>query len=82
MNHRFLIVPLVDALRMVSLMQQYFDNVGDKACCFEDLKPYYGLDGEDLTKWIAYLEAIPLSVVSGRLYPRCDTANARTDDRS
>ena len=39
-------------------MQQYFEKVGDKACCFEDLKPYQILKGEDSIKWTSFLESV------------------------
>ena len=45
-------------------MQQYFERFGDKACCFEDLKPYLTLGAEDLVKWTSFLEAVPASFVS------------------
>ncbi|GLB34889.1 putative N-acetyltransferase B complex (NatB) non catalytic subunit [Lyophyllum shimeji] len=50
-----------DSGRLVGLMQRYFDQVGDKACCFEDLKPYLALEGEDLARWTSFLEAVPSS---------------------
>lgn len=45
-------------------MENYFNLVGDKACCFEDLKPYLSLEGEDQTRWTSFLESITLSSVS------------------
>ncbi|KAK2466858.1 hypothetical protein APHAL10511_001116 [Amanita phalloides] len=45
--------------RLLYLMQQYFEKFGDKACCFEDLKPYQILAGEDSTKWTSFLESVP-----------------------
>lgn len=45
-------------------MQQYFERFGDKACCFEDLKPYLTMGGGDLVKWTSFLEAVPTSFVS------------------
>jgi N-acetyltransferase B complex (NatB) non catalytic subunit len=49
---------------MATLMQQYFERFGDKACCFEDLKPYLTLEAENLVKWTSFLEAVPASFVS------------------
>ncbi|KAE9409642.1 actin cytoskeleton organization protein [Gymnopus androsaceus JB14] len=46
-----------DSTRMLHLMKQYFEAFGDKACCFEDLKPYLSLDGEDLAAWTDVLQA-------------------------
>ncbi|KAF8077880.1 actin cytoskeleton organization protein [Lyophyllum atratum] len=50
-----------DSERLVTLMQEYFSQVGDKACCFEDMKPYLALEGEELAKWTSYLEAVSSS---------------------
>lgn len=47
-------------------MKEYFEKVGDKACCFEDLKPYLDLTPEDLAGFKALLEAVPSSFVSRR----------------
>jgi N-terminal acetyltransferase B complex non-catalytic subunit len=49
---------------MVDLMESYFNFIGDKACCFEDLKPYLFLEGTELLRWTSFLESIPLSSVS------------------
>lgn len=67
----FLKIPLdltdsdLDAERFVSLMQQYFEDIGDKACCFEDLKPYLVLEGTEFSRWTSFLESVPSSFVSG-----------------
>ncbi|KAG6845343.1 hypothetical protein H0H87_010800 [Tephrocybe sp. NHM501043] len=45
-----------DSTRLVGLMQQYFAQVGDKPCCFEDLKPYLALTEDQLSKWTSYLQ--------------------------
>ncbi|KAJ3732242.1 actin cytoskeleton organization protein [Lentinula guzmanii] len=45
-----------DPARLLRLIEQYFETFGDKACCFEDLKPYLSLDGEDLATWTKVLE--------------------------
>ena len=45
-------------------MESYFNLVGDKACCFEDLRPYLSLETADQVRWTAFLESIPLSFVS------------------
>ncbi|KAH8104329.1 N-acetyltransferase B complex non catalytic subunit-domain-containing protein [Phellopilus nigrolimitatus] len=41
---------------MSSLIKLYFECFGDKACCFEDLKPYTVLEGSALLALNAYLE--------------------------
>jgi N-terminal acetyltransferase B complex non-catalytic subunit len=45
-------------------MESYFNLVGDKACCFEDLRPYLSLEGEDRARWTSFLESITFSSVS------------------
>lgn len=52
-----------DPSPLVSLMENYFEKIGDKVCCFEDLKPYLGLSGDELLKWTSFLESIPASFV-------------------
>ncbi|KAJ6547637.1 actin cytoskeleton organization protein [Mycena capillaripes] len=47
-----------DSNRMVDLMKRYFEEIGDKACCFEDLKPYLSLDGEDAASWMSFLQSL------------------------
>lgn len=44
-------------------MQRYFNNFGDKGCCFEDLKPYLGLENAELSKWTSFLESVQTSIV-------------------
>ncbi|PFH54291.1 hypothetical protein AMATHDRAFT_38233 [Amanita thiersii Skay4041] len=48
-----------DPGRLLTLMQQYFEKIGDKACCFEDLQPYLVIEAEDLSQWNAFLESVP-----------------------
>ncbi|KAJ6630878.1 actin cytoskeleton organization protein [Mycena sp. CBHHK59/15] len=47
-----------DPNRMVELMKQYFKEIGDKACCFEDLKPYLALTGDDSSAWASFLQSL------------------------
>ncbi|KAJ7632694.1 actin cytoskeleton organization protein [Roridomyces roridus] len=47
-----------DASRMVDLMKQYFDKIGDKACCYEDLKPYLVLETDDAASWTSFLQSL------------------------
>jgi len=44
-------------------LKSYFDQFGDKACCFEDLKPYIVLDDEILAEWNSYLRQTPIATV-------------------
>ncbi|KAJ7685258.1 actin cytoskeleton organization protein [Mycena polygramma] len=53
-----------DTNRMVDLMKRYFEEIGDKACCFEDLKPYLALEGEDAARWLSFLQSLPPSFTS------------------
>lgn len=54
----------LDPSRLVTQMEYYFDKIGDKACCFEDLKPYLELQGDELVKWTSFLRSIHASFVS------------------
>lgn len=51
---------------MVSLLKQYFEKFGDKACCFEDLKPFVILETESLAELRSFLEVVPTAFVSQR----------------
>ncbi|KAJ3875923.1 actin cytoskeleton organization protein [Lentinula edodes] len=51
-----------DSVRLLHLLKRYFETFGDKACCFEDLKPYLGLEGNDLAAWTEVLQACPSSL--------------------
>lgn len=48
---------------MALIIQKYFDNFGNKSCCFEDLKPYL-TKAAALHKFISYLESVPKTFVS------------------
>jgi len=48
---------------MATLVQKYFDSFGNKACCFEDLKPYL-TETTTLNGFITYLKLLPKSFVS------------------
>lgn len=63
----------LDPSRLVTQMKCYFDKIGDKACCFEDLKPYLGLQGDELSKWTSFLRSIPASFVGRLTYNPCRT---------
>ncbi|KDR81676.1 hypothetical protein GALMADRAFT_58678 [Galerina marginata CBS 339.88] len=56
-----------DPRRMLTLLKQYFEKFGDKACCFEDLKPFLDLEKGLLTDFTSFLEAVPtaFTTVSG-----------------
>lgn len=48
---------------MVELLKDYFQQIGDKPCCYEDLLPYVQLDGDDASNWTTYLTAVSSSYV-------------------
>jgi N-terminal acetyltransferase B complex non-catalytic subunit len=58
------LISMSDSSQMATLVQQYFERFGGKACCFEDLKPYLTFGTEDLVKWMSFLAAVPTSFVS------------------
>ena len=62
-----LIRHLVQSLMPV-LMKQYFDNFGNKACCFEDLKPYF-TERTGLDAFTSHIESFQKSTVSFRISP-------------
>ncbi|KAI0362109.1 actin cytoskeleton organization protein [Trametes cingulata] len=45
-----------DSTALNSLLESYFQSFGGKACCYEDLKPYIALEGDELAQWTAVLE--------------------------
>lgn len=45
-------------------MKRYFEEIGSKACCYEDLKPYLALEGEDAARWKSFLQSLTPSFVS------------------
>jgi len=57
MNH------FIDPDRLINLMRQYFETFGDKSCCFEDLKPYTFLEGDEQKSWTSFLEGIESDTV-------------------
>ncbi|KIM49319.1 hypothetical protein M413DRAFT_438506 [Hebeloma cylindrosporum] len=48
-----------DSTRLITLLKEYFDNFGDKACCFEDLKPFLDLEESDLSQFTIFLQVVP-----------------------
>jgi len=55
---------LADSTRLITLLKEYFDNFGDKACCFEDLKPFLDLEESDLSQFTSFLQVVPTVFVS------------------
>ncbi|KAJ7581325.1 actin cytoskeleton organization protein [Mycena floridula] len=43
-----------DSTHRLQLLQKYFDRFGDKACCFEDLKPFVG----QIKEWTQFLQGL------------------------
>ncbi|KAJ3517170.1 hypothetical protein NLJ89_g669 [Agrocybe chaxingu] len=49
-----------DSTHLLKLLKEYFEKFSDKACCFEDLKPYIILE-DGLDELSSFLEAVPTS---------------------
>lgn len=56
-------VYLIAPTALNDLLEKYFTRFGDKACCFEDLRPYIAIDSDDLTRWTSFLESQSSSFV-------------------
>ena len=54
---------ITDPKVLEDYLKSYFDQFGDKACCFEDLKPYVALDDESLLEWTSYLKQTGIATV-------------------
>lgn len=49
---------------LYALLKLYIERFGDKACCFEDLKPYIALqDADELRKVTDFLDSLSLEAV-------------------
>ncbi|OSC97114.1 actin cytoskeleton organization protein [Trametes coccinea BRFM310] len=53
-----------DSAALNSSLEHYFQSFGGKACCYEDLKPYIELEGDELARWTAMLENQPATFAS------------------
>ncbi|KAJ3568563.1 hypothetical protein NP233_g5635 [Leucocoprinus birnbaumii] len=51
-----------DQTRLGALLKGYFEKFGSKPSCFEDIRPYIDLDGDELAQWTSVLDATPISV--------------------
>ncbi|KAI0302144.1 N-acetyltransferase B complex non catalytic subunit-domain-containing protein [Russula brevipes] len=51
--------------RLLGLLKHYFEILGDKVACYEDLRPYTDLNSEALSEWITFLEGTTPSTSSG-----------------
>ena len=60
----FTLSTIEDPKVLENYLRSYFDQFGDKACCFEDLKPYIALDGESLVEWTSYLRQTSIATVT------------------
>ncbi|KAI0306474.1 actin cytoskeleton organization protein [Multifurca ochricompacta] len=56
--------------RLLDLLKRYFRIFGDKAACFEDLRPYTDLGSDVLADWLAFLEGITHSPPSNTALSR------------
>ena len=69
--HLLFILSIVEDPEVLeNYLKSYFDQFGDKACCFEDLKPYIVLDGESLAEWTSHLRETTISTVIKPVCPR------------
>jgi hypothetical protein len=51
-----------DPNALYTLLESYFENFGDKTCCYEDLLPYILLlKGDESDKWSSFLQQRALS---------------------
>ncbi|KAH9996784.1 actin cytoskeleton organization protein [Russula vinacea] len=51
--------------RLLNLLKHYFEGLGDKAACHEDLRPYTNLDSKMLPDWITFIEKTTHTPSSG-----------------
>ncbi|EPQ58725.1 hypothetical protein GLOTRDRAFT_13884, partial [Gloeophyllum trabeum ATCC 11539] len=47
-----------DSSELLSLMQKYWHQFGEKMCFFEDIQPYLDLDSDTLSKWTTFLDSV------------------------
>ncbi|KAH8099675.1 N-acetyltransferase B complex non catalytic subunit-domain-containing protein [Phellopilus nigrolimitatus] len=59
---------------LLGLIKLYFERFGDKACCFEDFKPYTVLEGSELLALNAYLYGHNVSDIEPTL---CRSSNVQ-----
>ena len=50
--------------RMLNLLKHYFEILGDKTACYEDLRSYTDLHSEVVSDWITFLEKTTHTPVS------------------
>ncbi|KAH7889369.1 N-acetyltransferase B complex non catalytic subunit-domain-containing protein [Phlebopus sp. FC_14] len=55
LEHRAYKHNLSDENSLLSMMEHYFTQFGDKACCYEDLLSYLDLEGASLEQWTTFL---------------------------
>ena len=54
---------VLDESSVVHLMENYFDQFGDKACCYEDLLGYLDMESAPLGQWTTFLASHQASFV-------------------
>ena len=47
----------------MGLVKWYFERFGDKAVCFEDLRPYISVEGDERTKLVDFFTSYDTSFV-------------------
>ncbi|KAH7922099.1 hypothetical protein BV22DRAFT_1037860 [Leucogyrophana mollusca] len=60
-----------DQTEIYNLMVKYFGQFGDKACCYEDFRPYSDLEGDILAQWTSFLDSQTPSFASIGDLQRC-----------
>ncbi|EGN93256.1 hypothetical protein SERLA73DRAFT_172175 [Serpula lacrymans var. lacrymans S7.3] len=60
-----------DQTELLTLMKRYYNTFGDKACCFEDTRPYLELPDDSLSAWTSFLESQTVSYVDVSELQRC-----------
>jgi N-terminal acetyltransferase B complex non-catalytic subunit len=60
--------------RLLNLLKHYFEVLGDKAACYEDLRSYIDLGSEELHDWITLIEKTTHTPVS---FSKCRQLSAK-----
>ena len=55
---------LLEPSRLLNLLKHYFEILGDKVACYEDLRPYTDLPSEVVSDWVTFLEKTTHTPVS------------------
>jgi len=64
----------------LNLLKHYFEILGDKAACYEDLQPYTNLDSDVLADWITFLEGTSHTPVGLSTYTQSSAKPMQTSE--